>query len=428
MSIEFDRVGKAFRRIEAPGRVLRQTLFGGQSPETELFWALRDVSLRVERGEAVGIVGCNGSGKSTLLQLLCGVYPPTKGTIQVQGRVAALLELGAGFDPEFSGRQNVYMNAAVLGMQRHVTDQRFDDIAAFADIGHFIDEPVKTYSSGMFVRLAFAVAIHTDPDILVVDEALAVGDARFQAKCMKRIKSLREAGVTLFFVSHDVSSVRSLCDRSVWLDRGRIVRMGSVFDVTAHYMEHLFADEPPGAPPSSPSAEAAVADADAEAEPKGPINHWGSHIGCIRDHRLADAYGRPSRVFEYGQTMRVEVVFRIPDGADTEHLSAAFSIKDLKGTDLIVCTTHDENPGCLRGHSGLVRTTFEFENRLTPGRYLLVLAIEDRSAPVVQYYEYVEGADYFATASETVRFGLFNLPTRIQIDAARQAALVTEGL
>lgn len=420
MAIELDRVGKAFRRIENPARVLRQTLFGGESPETELFWALRDVSLRVERGEAVGVVGCNGSGKSTLLQLLCGVYPPTRGTIAVQGRIAALLELGAGFDPEFTGRENVFMNAAVLGMQRHETDARLDDIAAFADIGHFIDEPVKTYSSGMFVRLAFAVAVHTDPDILVVDEALAVGDARFQAKCMKRIKALREAGVTLFFVSHDVSSVRAVCDRAVWLDHGRVVRLGSVFDVTAHYMEHLFADEP------TPATPVAVATApEPETEPGGPINHWGSHIGCIRDHRLADADGRTAHVFEYGRTMRVEVAFRIPDGADTAHLSAAFSIKDTKGTDLLVCTTHDENAGCFRGHRGLVRATFEFENRLTPGRYLLVLAIEDRSAPVVQYYEYVEGAAYFATTSAATRFGLFNLPTRIQIEAAREAAVTT---
>ncbi|WP_300618390.1 ABC transporter ATP-binding protein [Dokdonella sp.] len=424
MAIEFDRVGKAFRRIENPARVLRQTLFGGQSPETELFWALRDVSLRVERGEAVGVVGCNGSGKSTLLQLLCGVYPPTRGTIAVQGRIAALLELGAGFDPEFTGRENVYMNAAVLGMQRRETDARFDAIAAFADIGHFIDEPVKTYSSGMFVRLAFSVAVHTDPDILVVDEALAVGDARFQAKCMKRIKSLREAGVTLFFVSHDVSSVRTVCDRAVWLDRGRVVRLGSVFDVTAHYMEHLFADE---AAEASPATEPPSPETPPEAAPGGPINHWGSHVGCIRGHRLTDAGGATARVFEYARTMRVEVTFRIPDGVDTAHLSVAFSIKDLKGTDLLVCTTHDENAGCFRGHAGLVRATFEFENRLTPGRYLLVLAVEDRSAPVVQYYEYIEGAEYFATASETTRFGLFNLPTRIQIEAARQAAMEMEG-
>lgn len=422
MSIEFDRVGKAFRRIENPARVLKQALFGGESPETELFWALRDVSLRVERGEAVGVVGCNGSGKSTLLQLLCGVYPPTRGTISVQGRIAALLELGAGFDPEFTGRENVYMNAAVLGMQRHETDARLDDIAAFADIGHFIDEPVKTYSSGMFVRLAFAVAVHTDPDILVVDEALAVGDARFQAKCMKRIKALRERGVTLFFVSHDVSSVRTVCDRAVWLDQGRVVRLGSVFDVTAHYMEHLFADEAPAPEPATATATAP----EEEEVGNGPINHWGSHIGCIRGHRLADARGATAHVFEYDATMRVEVTFRVPDGADTAHLSAAFSIKDPKGTDLLVCTTHDENPGCFRGHSGLVRATFEFENRLTPGRYLLVLAIEDRSAPVVQYYEYIEGAEYFATTSKATRFGLFNLPTRIQIEAPREVATARE--
>jgi len=413
MTIEFDRVGKAFRRIDNPGRVLRHALFGGQSPDTELFWALRDVSLRVERGEAVGVVGRNGSGKSTLLQLLCGVYPPTSGRIAIDGRIAALLELGAGFDPEFSGRENVYMNAAVLGMERHETERRFDDIAAFADIGRFIDEPVKTYSSGMFVRLAFAVAIHVEPDILVVDEALAVGDARFQAKCMKRIKDMRAAGVTLFFVSHDVSSVRTLCDRAVWLSDGRVARMGSVFDVTAHYMEYLFADE---APEAEAVAQEPVAIETSDASGSGPVNHWGSHVGAIRSHRMTNANGDDAKVFDYGETIRIDVGFRVPDGADLAHLSVAFSIKDLKGTDLLVCTTHDEHDGCLHACAGDAQVTFEFENRLTPGRYLLVLALEDRSAPVVQYYEYIEGAAYFATISQQTRFGIFNLPTRVRVE------------
>lgn len=185
------------------------------------FWALRDVSFEVKKGETVGIIGRNGSGKSTLLQIICGTLNPTKGGVETRGRIAALLELGAGFNPEFTGRENVYLNAAVLGLSNEEIDTRFDEIAAFADIGDFIERPVKTYSSGMMVRLAFAVAIHVDPEILIVDEALSVGDAYFQAKCAHRIRSIISKGVTVLFVSHDTASVKSLCSRAILLDSGR---------------------------------------------------------------------------------------------------------------------------------------------------------------------------------------------------------------
>lgn len=204
------------------------------------FWALRNISFDVRRGETVGIVGRNGSGKSTLLQIICGTLTPTAGEVSVHGRVAALLELGSGFNPEFSGRENVYLNATVLGLSRGEIDARFDDIAAFADIGGFIDQQVKTYSSGMYVRLAFAVAINADPEILVVDEALSVGDEAFQRKCFARIDRIRENGATVLFVSHSAGTVVELCDRAVLLDGGQLLAQGTPKFVVSRYHKMLY--------------------------------------------------------------------------------------------------------------------------------------------------------------------------------------------
>ena len=217
------------------------------------FWALRDVSFEVKKGETVGIIGRNGCGKSTLLQMICGTLNPTNGSIQTTGRIAALLELGSGFNPEFTGRENVYMNAAVLGLSAEETDARFDDIVAFANIGDFIDQPVKTYSSGMMVRLAFAVIAHVDADILVVDEALAVGDAFFTQKCMRFLRNFKKTG-TILFVSHDTGAVVNLCNRGVLLDHGAVVTVGCPKEVTEQYLAKLYetSQEVEGVPVAKP--------------------------------------------------------------------------------------------------------------------------------------------------------------------------------
>jgi lipopolysaccharide transport system ATP-binding protein len=196
------------------------------------FWALRDVNLEVARGEAVGIIGRNGAGKSTFLQIIAGTLAPTLGSVEVQGRVAALLELGSGFNPEFTGRENVWLNGSILGLNSDEIAARFDEIAGFADIGDFMDQPVKTYSSGMMVRLAFSVQTAVRPEVLIVDEALSVGDVFFQAKCMARMRQLLSDGVTLLFVSHDTGTVRQLCSRAVLLDRGEALAVGSWRSVT----------------------------------------------------------------------------------------------------------------------------------------------------------------------------------------------------
>jgi lipopolysaccharide transport system ATP-binding protein len=255
--ISVEHVGKAYRiwerptaRLTAPAMVSLARMLPSK-PAAALrakaakryrdFWALKDISFEVRKGEAVGIIGRNGAGKSTLLQIIAGTTQPTEGKMEVTGRVAALLELGSGFNPEFTGRENVFLNAAVLGLTRAETDLRFDKIAAFADIGDFIEQPVRTYSSGMVMRLAFSVAAHVDPNILIVDEALSVGDARFQLKCARAIDRFLQQGVTLLFVSHDSSMVKRLCGRAMLLEGGRRIYAGKPNDVVNLYSK-LIAD------------------------------------------------------------------------------------------------------------------------------------------------------------------------------------------
>lgn len=206
------------------------------------FWALKDISFEIKKGETVGIIGRNGSGKSTLLQIICGTLTPTSGSVETRGRIAALLELGSGFNPEFTGRENVYMNGSILGLSQAEIDARFDDIVAFADIGQFIEQPVKTYSSGMYVRLAFAVNILSEPNIMIVDEALAVGDMAFQAKCMTALARIQERGATVIFVSHDIDALKSLCSRGVYLERGVLHKIGPAGEVAEHYIRKVRGD------------------------------------------------------------------------------------------------------------------------------------------------------------------------------------------
>ena len=225
IAIKVSNLSKCYQIYDKPHDRLKQSIYPrlqrlvGKQPVQYCreFWALKDVSFEIKKGETVGIIGRNGSGKSTLLQMICGTLNPTSGSIETHGRIAALLELGSGFNPEFTGRENVYMNAAILGLSREEIDAKYDEIVAFADIGNFVDQAVKTYSSGMMVRLAFAVIAHVDADILVIDEALAVGDAFFTQKCMRFIQQFKGDGGTLLFVSHDSAAVMNICSRAVWM-------------------------------------------------------------------------------------------------------------------------------------------------------------------------------------------------------------------
>lgn len=253
-SISVKGLGKCFAIYARPHQRLMQMFVRSRKKYYKEFWALKDVSFELKKGETIGIIGRNGSGKSTLLQMICGTLNQTEGIIAVKGKVAALLELGAGFNPEFTGRENVYLCAALYGLDRKEVDQKFELIAAFAGIGDFIDQPVKIYSSGMFVRLAFAIIANVDADILIIDEALAVGDALFTQKCMRFLRAFKEEH-TLLFVSHDTSSVINLCDRAIWLDEGQIRGYGPAKAVAEQYLAALFGQSEKKEPTESPLLE-----------------------------------------------------------------------------------------------------------------------------------------------------------------------------
>jgi lipopolysaccharide transport system ATP-binding protein len=237
--IDFQGVSKSYPIYETPGQRLKELATFNRVSFHRDFWALRDVSFTVKRGETFCVIGENGSGKSTLLQIIAGILQPSSGKAAVEGRVSALLELGSGFNPEFSGKENVYLNAAILGLTTAQIDARYAEIEAFAEIGDFINQPVKTYSSGMAVRLAFSVAIHVDPDILLVDEALAVGDIYFRQRCMRKVHELRQKGVTILFVSHAIGDVKAIGDRTMWLDNGTIRAIGETENVVSQYLAYM---------------------------------------------------------------------------------------------------------------------------------------------------------------------------------------------
>jgi lipopolysaccharide transport system ATP-binding protein len=448
-SITVENLSKCYHIYDKPRDRLMQMMTSREKQFYREFWALRDVSFSVGRGETVGIIGRNGSGKSTLLQMICGTVSPTSGAVTTRGRVAALLELGAGFNTEFTGRENVFLNAAILGVPQEEMAARMEKVLAFSELGHFLDQPVKTYSSGMYSRLGFSIAIHVDPDILIVDEALAVGDARFVAKCMRRIKDIQDKGATILFVSHDVASVRTLCERAIWLDKGCMVEQGDVFPVTGRYMEMMFKDEAAeedvvreeivtqqqsALPETSDQAAAAAAPVPAAAgivEPMPapllaapeeppvaldarPVTHWGSHKGMILSAAVRDEHGTRKDVHPWETALDVHIELHVPSSISREHLSVAFSIKDLKGTDLIVSTTRDFQYKQLPDEERF-SVSFRLINPLVTGKYLLVAAVENRQHRDPHYYEYVEGAHYFSSLSDERFFGLFQPPIKQQI-------------
>lgn len=238
-SVEVEHVSKRFRLYRERNTTLKSAIMRGRRAIVEDFWALRDVSFTVEKGTTLGLIGRNGSGKSTLLKTLARILEPDEGTIRMHGRVAALLEVGSGFHPELSGRENIFLNGSILGMSRRQIQSSFDDIVDFSGVGKFIDQPVKNYSSGMYVRLGFSVAIHVRPDILIVDEVLSVGDAEFSASSRDKFIELKNDERTIILVSHSMPQVRELCDRVAWLDEGRLMQIGDTETVVKAYLDHV---------------------------------------------------------------------------------------------------------------------------------------------------------------------------------------------
>lgn len=334
--VRIREAGKCYHMYDRPADRLKQALFRWRKTYFREFWAVRGVSLEVRRGEAVGIIGRNGSGKSTLLQMIAGTLAPTEGSVEVAGRVAALLELGSGFNPEFSGRDNVYLNGSILGLPRHEIDERFDAIASFADIGPFIDQPVKTYSSGMMVRLAFAVQVQLEPDLLIVDEALAVGDALFQKRCFQRLEQLRSQGVTLLFVSHDQESVRTLTSRALLLHEGRPRALGPSGEVVLEYRRILHeaelawgagqarrpASEKP-ARPASPSASSPT---------RSDALSFGTLDAQVERVQVLDGAGEPASVFRPGDPVRVRIACVV--NKDLVNLNIGLRIRNKQGVKM----------------------------------------------------------------------------------------------
>lgn len=238
-AIDLQSITKTYNMYKKPSDRFKEALNPMKKSYHDLFYALKDVTMKIEKGEMIGFVGENGSGKSTILKIITGVLTPSSGSLVIDGKISALLELGSGFNPEYSGYENIFLNGMVLGFSREEMEERVADVIQFADIGDHLYQPVKTYSSGMFVRLAFAVAINVDPDILIVDEALAVGDLEFQLKCMEKFTEIKNSGKTILFVSHDVNSIRRFCDRTFWLKNGEVVEYGDTMDVTTNYENYL---------------------------------------------------------------------------------------------------------------------------------------------------------------------------------------------
>ena len=350
------------------------------------FWALRDVSFEVERGQTVGIIGRNGAGKSTLLQVLCGTLNPTGGEVEISGRVAALLELGAGFSGEFTGRENIHLNAGVLGLSTREIEERFDRIVAFADIGDFLDQPVKTYSSGMYVRLAFAVVIHVDADILIVDEALAVGDIAFQAKCMVELKRLMDNGTTVLFVSHDTSSVRNLCKKVLWLEGGKVRAFGDPESILGEYVAeaHLSMNDHLSrvhVDARSKDVELDfVEDSMATMAPHATFakgwRRYGDGRARIQNVMIHNSGGVSAQTLLLRERFVIRLLITATEAVANPAIG--FSFRDLKGNQIISSLTSNYRdcsvPDLVAGESYVVKIAGE--NVLTQGAYTLTLGLE----------------------------------------------------
>lgn len=295
VAVKLEQVSKKFtlqhQRSRSWQELVLNFLQGKENKQHEQFWSLREVSFEIASGETVGLIGSNGAGKSTLLKLISRIIQPTSGRIQINGRVGALLELGSGFHPDMTGRENIYLNGSILGLSQTEIRRKLDEIITFAELERFIDLPVKHYSSGMYLRLGFSVAVHTEPDILLVDEVLAVGDAAFQRKCMEQIDQLRQQGVTIFFVSHDLDTVRRICQRAIWIDKGKVLIDGATETVARQYIWHSYEENP-------------------VTITRNPERRWGNNEVKIEQVYLLDGEGKEQKAFGTGEMLVVEICYR----------------------------------------------------------------------------------------------------------------------
>lgn len=423
-----DGLGKSYQQFKHPSMRLLQSLLGSRVHLYEDFWALRGVSFSVQRGESLGIIGRNGSGKSTLLRLIAGTLKASEGRCRSRGRVAALLELGSGFNPEFTGRQNVYLNASILGLSREQIDQRMDEILAYAEIGTFVDQPVKSYSTGMVMRLAFAVVVHVDAEVLIIDEALAVGDAFFMQKCMRYFREFRQRG-TLLFVSHDGGAITSLCDRALWLDAGRVRQAGPARQVMEAYMESALQERGGVSQGSRQTGPRPVTKLRQAVDPRNAIIDrsqlrndlrifpfdpaqagFGSGSARVTDVVICNEQGEVVLQVLGGQRVTLEISLAVD--AAVENLIVGFLIKDRLGQWLFGDNTYLSYTQGFQANEGdqlLARFRFVMP-RLYNGDYFVAVGLAEgtQEEHVVQHW--LHEALRFSASGGTLSSGLMGIP------------------
>jgi len=423
-------ISKCFRIYRHPSDHLKELLSLGRRRYHEPFWAVKDVDLSIERGCCLGIVGENGSGKSTLLRMIAGVIRPTSGNVEVGGRVSALLELGAGFNPQFTGRENIYLYASILGFTDAQTRERIPSIEKFAEIGEFVDRPVKTYSSGMFVRLAFAVAIHMDPDILIVDEALSVGDIFFQQRCIRRIQQLKQQGVTILFVSHDLEAVRSLADRTIWMEHGRVRLEGKTDEVVSKYLaamvtrgrKEIMEEEAVGKPLLGPP------DLEMSDEALARIPKFLEHVPNV-DHRYGNGKARVRGIGIYGkggepapavaQGDRVCVRISVEFQEHVEHPNVGFMLRNRLGEDVTGTNVMFEGERLPAAHSG-ERLSVDFVMDLPflhAGFYYFSPAVADGTLDHYEMCDWIDNACAIEVIQRSITYGHIRIPMRVRATA-----------
>jgi lipopolysaccharide transport system ATP-binding protein len=419
-AIRVQHLSKKYRIYERPWDKLRELLGLGSGKLHREFWALEDISFELESGHTLGIIGQNGSGKSTLLQILAGIMSQTRGDCFVSGKVSALLELGSGFNPEFTGRENVFMNGAILGLDSHEMAKRFDAITAFAEIGEFIDQPVKTYSSGMFMRLAFAVAVNVDPDILLVDEALAVGDLIFQHRCMHRMNHLRDSGKTIILVTHDLDAVTKFCDRAILLDKGKLLEDGKPDMVVQKYRALIFERERryggfdgTGIPEGGSSIHSAKEIPVARSIPN--IDHrFGNGEAAVLGLELLDTVGNPVSEIAAGETATIRISVQLNEDLDQPIIG--YTLRDRLGVEMSGCNTSFAGQALPPARKNQIITSdfrISFPN-MAPGSYSISPAIAKGSVLRHDMCDWIDNALVFVLVSKELVYGLMRMDVDVK--------------
>ncbi|MDO4321354.1 MAG: ABC transporter ATP-binding protein [Lachnospiraceae bacterium] len=415
VAIRVEHLSKMYKLYNKPSDRLREAL--GMKVKVREHYALRDLNFEVRRGETVGIIGTNGSGKSTVLKIITGVVSPTRGQVKVDGRISALLELGAGFNMEYSGLENVYLNGTMIGFTKEEIDSKLDDILNFADIGDFVYQPVKSYSSGMFVRLAFAVAINIDPDILIVDEALSVGDVFFQAKCYRKFEDFKRQGKTIVFVSHDLNSISRYCDRVILLNKGDILDEGEPKKIVDLYKKILVQrEETPEEEEQDPGPEKLQSGTKfVRPFPRNPeVLEYGDKEAEIVDFTLEDARGVPTNTIQKFEsfTIRMKVHFH----EDIDEVIYAFTIKDMRGTEITGTNTMFEKIPVepqKKGNTQII--SFRQRMNLQGGEYLLSLGCTGyKSGEFTAFHRLYDVCSITVVATKN-SVGFYDMDSRISV-------------